>query len=753
MRWLKPGLYRLAAVSLFLCVAVFPAGASPNGNGTGSVVEIAAALCLSGDEQPFGQSTLEGIQLALDEANARGDGPRITLKTYDEQSTVEGGKQAATDIVASRAPFVLGSVFSFLSLVEGPILAKAGVAALATATSDLITQNPTTFRVMFKNSEQGELLAFYASRVLGLRHVAVIWADDGYGRTLRSGFQAGADRLGLDVSYHAVKTSAEAEQAAGDVGDDPTRPAIVILMLDGPASRVLPILRRHGVRAPIMGADPLGDEHFSDRVAHEPEEQRRRGSLVDGVYGISPMILDSANAETLAFADRYRARYGREPSWNAAAGYDSGLLAVAAVDALAKSGKTEPAAIRAAALAYFQSLDSPPRAIPGLLGPIWFDKDHGRVQAIRISRFAGGHLESAPLQIVPVTTPSASELASGAVFEMAPGRYARLQRVVYSGIFLNEIPHVDISKASFGADFYVWLRFAKDAGPDSLDPTDINFPNMLSGSFNPARPAEQGEMPDGTTYRLWRVQGEFRNDFDLHNFPFDRQRLELPFFNARGASDRIVYVLDRRNGPGGASAGGSQPPTQQHATVASPTAFDDLTQWQALGGTERRENLVTNSSLGDPRPVATESYRELSGFIATFDIRRLALATVAKTLMPLLLMTLIIYTSLHFPPVLIKEKVTVAITGALSGAVLLTAINSQLGSIGYTIAIEYAFFVFFGLTTFTIVAALLAQHFRHIKREHVAIATERGTRVIFALAIVGLLVGAWWISKAGAATP
>jgi hypothetical protein len=69
-----------------------------------------------------------------------------------------------------------------------------------------------------------------------------------------------------------------------------------------------------------------------------------------------------------------------------------------------------------------------------------------------------------------------------------------------------------------------------------------------------------------------------------------------------------------------------------------------------------------------------------------------------------------------------------------------------LGSIGYTIAIEYAFFVFFGLTTFTIVAALAAHHLRHVKRDHLALATERGTRIIFLLAILGLLAGAWFVS-------
>jgi hypothetical protein len=69
------------------------------------------------------------------------------------------------------------------------------------------------------------------------------------------------------------------------------------------------------------------------------------------------------------------------------------------------------------------------------------------------------------LQIVPVTTPDTAELASGAVFEVEAGRYARLQRVVYTGVFINDIPRLDLARSSFSADIYLWLRFARDAGP------------------------------------------------------------------------------------------------------------------------------------------------------------------------------------------------------------------------------------------------------------------------------------------------
>ncbi len=81
------------------------------------------------------------------------------------------------------------------------------------------------------------------------------------------------------------------------------------------------------------------------------------------------------------------------------------------------------------------------------------------------------------------------------------------------------------------------------------------------------------------------------------------------------------------------------------------------------------------------------------------------------------------------------------------------SINTQLGSVGYTIAIEYAFFVFFGLTTFVIVAALTSQHLRHVKRDHLAVATEQGTRLVFALAVAGLVAGALLISSGAGAAP
>jgi branched-chain amino acid transport system substrate-binding protein len=294
--------------------------------------------------------------------------------------------------------------------------------------------------------------------------------------------------------------------------------------------------------------------------------------------------------------------------------------------------------------------------------------------------------------------------------------------VVYSGVFLNEIQRVDLARASFSADFYVWLRFAENAGPDAADPTDLIFPNMISGEFNREEPAEQRQMPDGTQYWLWRIQGEFRNDFDLRRFPFDMQTLQLPFTNTTAPMERIVYVVDKRS---------SDVLIDARQEIASPIAFRNLTQWDSLNVGARRENLVTDSALGDPTRTGVESQRELSGFLVTVEIERRALATLSKTLLPLLLVTLIMFASLYFPAALVKEKVTVAITGALSGAVLLTAINTQLGSVGYTIAVEYIFYVFFTLCLLCIISVLVCERMRASNRLKVLDFTQQFTRLLF----------------------
>jgi ABC-type branched-subunit amino acid transport system substrate-binding protein len=711
-----------------------PAALADDNTGDANEVEIAAALPLTGDEYTFGRGSLEGLQLAIEEANASGQGPRLKLVNYDDASDDARAKDIADKIVASPAALVLGPTLSSASLAAGPVYAAAGVVSLTTtATSDLITSNPTTFRIVFKNSDQGELLAAYASRILHSDAASVVWIDSGYGRSLREGFARGADRFGLQVNYFNIAGPADVDAVLPRLSSVPGQPPVVLLTLDAEGAGLVAGLRRAGFSGPILGNDSFGDESFSGRLNGLPEEKANPGALTDGVMGLSPMILDSANADVLAFAERFRARFKHDPVWFSTAGFDAAHAAIEAIRASVKTAGADRDRLRKAVFDYLDQLRDPNQGLPGLMGPIWFDADHGRQVGIRIGRFSRNRFESAPVQLVPTTNPDAAELTSGAVFELAPGRFVRRQRVVYTGVFLNEVSRIDLPQSRFTADMYVWLRYAaKESG---ADPTAIDFPDLVRGSSDGKQSAAETTLDDGTTYRLWRLRGDFKNEFDLHRYPADQQTLTIRLFNAEGASDRVVYVQDRRSQP---------PPGLPDATsnrfggLASDNAFRDLTQWTPLAVSAARDTLVTNSALGDPRLVGLQRVRELSGFSVNVEVRRRVIATLIKTLLPLVLMAMIMYATLHFPAVLIKEKVTVAVTSALTGAVLLSSINAQLGVVGYVMAVEYVFYIFFGLCLFAIVTALAGERFRNVGRPASAVAVENAGQALFVVALLGI---------------
>jgi branched-chain amino acid transport system substrate-binding protein len=755
----------LAAFLLIALAAAVGLVGTRHATAQATAVKIAVATTLTGPFSVYGVSVLNAARLAADEANAAGQTPRIELDVHDDHGTDDGAREAAEKIVASDAPVVIGPVLTTSSIAAGLTYAKAGLVSLvSTAHGDTVTENETTFRSIVSTSEMGEALANYLRHVLGGARAIVLFRDNGFGRPVAAGFKRAAERLGVASAEHGYTTAAQLEALAAAAAADPEKPAIILGMFNEDAVTALVTLRRQGNRGPVLGVDAIADDAFVGLFAGQPEFARDHGFFTDGVYAVSSMIIDSANAQTLAFADRFRARYGSDPSWLAVQGYEAARLAFAAVQAFPEEAK-DLRARRAAVLKYVASLDSPAHATAGLTSPLWFTPDHGREQAVRVGRFYGAVFESAPLQLVPVPNPDAAEITSGAIIDIGSGHFARRQRVVYTGIYLNEIPRLDIAQSRFTGDFYLWLRFARFAGAGAADPAQIDFPDLVRGTSDGKLEASQGDLDDGTTYRLWRMRGDFKNDFDLHHYPADSQTLAIRFFNARAASDRIVYVQDRRSagegaisfteqaagrGDGTALAGEAPRPdadARALGAIVAPDAFRNLTQWEPLRAGQRRDNLVTASALGDPRLVGLERMRELSGFSLSVDVHRRVVATLAKTLLPLGLMALIMFASLYFPPALVKEKVTVAITGALSGAVLLSSINSQLGSIGYIIAVEYGFYIFFGLCLLCIVSVLAAERFRAAGRQPAAVMVERSGRYLYLLALASTVIAAWLIAS------
>jgi ABC-type branched-subunit amino acid transport system substrate-binding protein len=178
-----------AGVGAMFAVTAPPVGAQQQ------TAKIAVALSLTGPNASIGSPDLDGIRLALEEANAAGDGPTIQLDVHDDASNVESGKKLAQAIGAGDALLVIGPA---TALETGRIYSDAGIVNIGPSTTgDEVTEPPNFFRAIASTSDAGEMLASYLRHVLDGKTAIVLYKDDGYGRATADGFRRAAPGLGI----------------------------------------------------------------------------------------------------------------------------------------------------------------------------------------------------------------------------------------------------------------------------------------------------------------------------------------------------------------------------------------------------------------------------------------------------------------------------------------------------------------------------------------------------------------------------
>ena len=100
--------------------------------------------------------------------------------------------------------------------------------------------------------------------------------------------------------------------------------------------------------------------------------------------------------------------------------------------------------------------------------------------------------------------------------------------------------------------------------------------------------------------------------------------------------------------------------------------------------------------------------------------------------------------TLFFPETLFRERITIPVTAILTSAVLLVAVNSQLGDVGYTVAIEIVFYVFFGLCLMTMVAGFAHEKLRQRGQGRLAAILDRAAQVVYVATVMGVVAFFFW---------
>lgn len=653
-----------------------------------------------------GMEMVQGIQLYLDRLNAEGgvSGKKVKLLVFNDRNDSEVARQTATAIVKSTpALAVLGHLYSSTSAAGGEIYQQFGMPVITgSATADRITEdNDWYFRVIFNNRLQASFIANYVQKILGYQRASIIYSDDNYGETLRESFARTFTGLGGEIKHqwaidvNATNFEQRQKQIVADLlgskNDDPG--TIFCATHNSDVVDLIVKIRQKELNYPLIGADSLGSAGFARLFREYAEERAMPGHFSNGIYAVSPIIFDVANEKAQQFRNRYIQKYGNEPGWTAATYYDAASMAVEAIKraevTAKKSNLTQERQQIKDALAKINTVED---GIQGVSGNLYFDRDGNLNESIYIGTFNQRKFISAFTQLQPVNDLSGvgnlkQKLDSGRIL-LIDGRYMNKTNIVYTGIDINEIRNLDEKNSSYLVDFYLWFRFRGDIDADNIEFSNYGTERLDSGDKLELDAPINEEVIDGITYRVYRVQADFKEKFRFDNYPFDRQKLAVRFRHANLTRDNLIYVVDV---------------VGMRDTVAreiisnweQSKVFETISDWDLEDVQFFQDILINDSTLGDPRLFDSDSDLKYSRFNAVVDIKRDRVSFAIKNLLPLLFFIGISYLLLFLPFDYISVE---AVSGTLLAVVFfhLSLLEGLPEGIGYVVALDYGFYIIYG---------------------------------------------------------
>ena len=331
---------------------------------------------LTGSEAAFGISTRNGIELAIDEANAAGGvkGRKIKVIVYDDQSKPEeAGSSVARLLGQDKAQIILGEVASTNSLAMAPKAQEAQVPMISpSSTNPKVTEvGDYIFRVCFIDPFQGYVMAKYAKEELKFTRVAILTDkksaySDGLTEVFQRKFaEMGGKIVGVeayskgDTDFRAQLTNIKKLKAEG-------------LYVPGYYQDVAIIAEQAkelGIKVTMMGGDGWDSAKLFELG----------GSAVDGSYVSNHYSADDPSPRVQDFIKRYNERYKTVPDSLAALGYDSARVAV---DAMQRAKTLTGPAIR--------DEIAKTKDFPGVAGNITLDDKRNPVKPAVVLKIEGG---------------------------------------------------------------------------------------------------------------------------------------------------------------------------------------------------------------------------------------------------------------------------------------------------------------------------------------------------------------------------
>ena len=331
----------------------------------------------------LGKQMLQGSMLAIEEANKKGGYKGLPFKLMIHNDVGLWGA-AANEVVKMDDEKVwawLGSIDDIVSHVAIRATLKLEIPNINTGDPDPTfteTAIPWVIRTIPDDRQSSYVLVDYIFKKEGYTRVAVIRANNRYGRVGILHFTRSATRVGFPLIIEERFNDGETDfkEQLGRIKK--TSPDAIMIWGNAKESAlILQQIRGIGMNQPVFG---------SDRMVN-PEFLQIAGKLADGIITTCQYNPDADIPKLKAFKINYLKRFGQQPDVFAAHAYD-GMNII--IEAIQKAGLNR-ALIRdlLTDMKTFQGYQ-------GVTGKIIFDATWNNIRLIFMAKVNNGKFEFSP---------------------------------------------------------------------------------------------------------------------------------------------------------------------------------------------------------------------------------------------------------------------------------------------------------------------------------------------------------------------
>lgn len=331
---------------------------------------------LTGSEAAFGISTRNGIELALEEANATGGvkGKKLAVRVYDDQSKPEEAASATTRLITQdKVVAILGEVASSNSLAMAPKAQEAKVPMVSpSSTNPKVTEvGDYIFRVCFIDPFQGFVMAKYARETLKFKKVAILTdKKSAYSEGLTEVFNKKFAEMGGQIVGVIAYSKGDTDFRSQLTNVKKLKPeGVYVPGYYQDVALIAEQAKELGLKVTLMGGDGWDSEKLFELG----------GQAVEGSYVSNHYSADDPSPRVQEFIKKYQAKFGAVPDSLAALGYDSARVVI---DALKRAPDASGPALRDAIA---QTKD-----FPGVAGTITLDEHRNPVKPAVVLKVEGG---------------------------------------------------------------------------------------------------------------------------------------------------------------------------------------------------------------------------------------------------------------------------------------------------------------------------------------------------------------------------